>query len=81
MTAVMVLGAEVLPHDGFNVLNLIYLRFVAGLVVVMPYGSTGQRVEINETLAHFFFLEVLPWVALAAIFLPTLENVMDCGTG
>ena len=81
MTAVMVLGAEVLPHNRFNILNLINLRRIAGLVVVVPDGSAGQRVVINEALAHFFFLDVGPLVWCAATFLPTLEKVMDCGTG
>lgn len=80
MTAVMVLGAEVLPHNRFNVLNLINLRLVVGLVVVVPDLRSSQRVEVDQPL-HFFFLDAGPLVACSAIFLPTLEKVIDCGTG
>lgn len=81
MTAVMVLGAEVLPHDGFNVLNLINVCRITRLVVVVPDGRTRQRVVINETLAHFFFFDIALWVLLAGIFLPTFEKLIDGGTG
>jgi hypothetical protein len=53
MPAGMVLGADVLPHDGFNVLNLVNVCRITRLVVVVPDGRTRQRVVINESLAHF----------------------------
>lgn len=81
MPAGMVLGADVLPHDGLNVLNLINVCRITRLVVVVPDGRTRQRVVINEALTHFFFFDVPLCVLLAGIFLPTFEKVIDCGTG
>ena len=81
MTAVMVLGAGVLRDNGLNVLNLINLSGVARLVVVVPHLDASHGVIVDKPFAHFFFLLVPLCVVLAATFFPTLEKVIDCGTG
>lgn len=80
MTTVTVLNCDVSIRNGPNVLDLLDVRRIAGLVVVVPDLRRSQRVVINEAF-HFFFLEVGPAVMFWAIFLPTFEKVIDCGTG